>query len=211
MKTEQLIRVLATGAGPAPTHRVTSRIGVALAGGAVASTLACCVTLGVNPALTTMGMGLAVKLAYVLGVLVASAWWLGRTARPAANWHKAAIAVMLVVVLMAVWAGMAVGLAPPDARPALLFGQSWTSCPWRVGVLSLPAWALALWALRGLAPTRPRLAGFVAGLFGGSVGALGYALFCPELSPAFVSIWYSLGMLIPAAAGALLGPRLLRW
>lgn len=211
MKTEQLIRVLATGAGPAPTHRVPLRIGVALAGGAIASTLACCMTLGVNPALTTMGMGLAVKLAYVVGVLVASVWWLGRTARPAAHWHKAAGAVVLVAVLMAMWAGMTVGTAPADARPALLFGQSWASCLWRVAVLSLPTWVLALWALRGLAPTRPRLAGFVAGLFSGSVGALGYALFCPELSPAFVSIWYSLGMLIPAAVGALLGPRLLRW
>jgi hypothetical protein len=27
----------------------------------------------------------------------------------------------------------------------------------------------------------------------------------------FIGFWYLLGMLIPAAAGALLGPRLLRW
>jgi hypothetical protein len=27
----------------------------------------------------------------------------------------------------------------------------------------------------------------------------------------FIGIWYLLGMLIPAAAGALVGPRLLRW
>lgn len=211
MKTEQLIRVLATGAGPAPTRRVPARIGVALLGGAAASTLACLVTLGVNPALETMGAGLVIKLAYVLGVLAASCWWLDRVARPAAGWHRAAAAVMFIVVLMAVWAGITVELAPATDRPALLLGQSWASCPWRVATLSLPAAGLAFWALRGLAPTRPRLAGFVAGLFSGSVGALGYALFCPELSPAFVSIWYSLGMLIPAVAGALLGPLLLRW
>lgn len=211
MKTEQLIRVLAAGAGPAPTSRVPARIGLALVGGVLASTIACCVTLGVNTALSTLAPALVVKLAYVLAVLAMSTWWLSRIARPAPRWHWAAGALVVVVALMATWAGIAVTLAPPDAKNALLLGQSWSSCPWRVATLSLPACALAVWALRGLAPTRLRLAGFVAGLFSGSVGALGYALFCPELSPAFVSIWYSLGMVAPAAAGAALGPRLLRW
>jgi hypothetical protein len=27
----------------------------------------------------------------------------------------------------------------------------------------------------------------------------------------FIGFWYVIGMLIPAAAGALLGPRVLRW
>lgn len=211
MKTEQLIRVLAAGAGPAPTNRVPARIALALAGGVVASTIACSVTLGVNTTLSTMPPGLVAKLAYVVGVLAVATWWLDRVARPAARWHQAAGALALVVALMATWAGIAVTLASPDAKNAVLLGQSWSSCPWRVASLSLPACALAVWALRGLAPTRLRLAGFVAGLFSGSVGALGYALFCPESSPAFVAIWYSLGMVAPAAAGALLGPRLLRW
>lgn len=211
MKTDQWIQLLARGAGPAPRGVVPARIGVAVAFGALASAAACLGTLGLNPTLSTMGTGLAIKLAYVLGVLGASAWWLDRAARPAARWHRAAGAVALVAVLMALWAGLTLSAAPDDARAALLLGQSWRSCPWRVAVLSLPACCLAVWALRGLAPTRPRLSGFAAGLFSGSVGALGYALFCPELSPAFVWIWYSLGMLLPAAVGALLGPRLLRW
>lgn len=211
MKTEQWIHMLATGAGPAPRRVVPARIGIALAFGALASAAACLATLGINPALATMGAGLAVKLAYVLGVLGASAWWLDRAARPAARWQPAAGAVLLVAALMALWAAMVLSRTPADARASLVFGQSWLSCPWRVAALSLPAWGLAVWALRGLAPTRARLAGFAAGLFSGGVGALGYALFCPEVSPAFVSIWYSLGMLVPAAVGALLGPSLLRW
>jgi hypothetical protein len=40
---------------------------------------------------------------------------------------------------------------------------------------------------------------------------LAYALYCPEMAAPFVAIWYLLGMLIPAAAGAVLGPLLLRW
>jgi hypothetical protein len=31
------------------------------------------------------------------------------------------------------------------------------------------------------------------------------------MSPAFWSVWYVIGMLLPAAVGAWLGPRLLRW
>ena len=63
----------------------------------------------------------------------------------------------------------------------------------------------------GLAPTRLRLAGAAAGLLSGAVGALVYSLHCPELAAPFLGFWYLLGMLIPTAAGALLGPRLLRW
>ena len=56
-----------------------------------------------------------------------------------------------------------------------------------------------------------RFTGAVLGLFAGAMAALVYTLHCPELSPAFLVVWYSLGMLIPAAVGAALGERLLRW
>ena len=36
-------------------------------------------------------------------------------------------------------------------------------------------------------------------------------LHCPEMAAPFVAVWYLLGMLIPAAVGALIGKRLLRW
>ena len=42
-------------------------------------------------------------------------------------------------------------------------------------------------------------------------GAFGYALSCTELSPAFVAIWYSLGIGLAGALGAALGPWTLRW
>ena len=38
-----------------------------------------------------------------------------------------------------------------------------------------------------------------------------YALHCPEMAAPFLATWYLAGMLIPTVAGALLGPRLLRW
>jgi hypothetical protein len=75
----------------------------------------------------------------------------------------------------------------------------------------LPALAAALWALRGLAPTQARAAGLAAGLLAGGLGAFGYALACTELSPAFVAVWYSLGIGMAGALGAALGPLTLRW
>ncbi len=211
MKTDQLIELLATGAGPAPHQIVPAWIGIALAAGVLASVVGCLSTLGLNPGLASMGTPLAVKLAYVLGVLGAAAWWLDRTARPAAAWRRSAVALLIVVAVMAVWAGAVLIGSVGGARMSLVLGNSWSSCPWRVAALSVPTLASALWALRGLAPTQPRLAGFAAGLFAGGAGAIGYALFCAELSPAFVLLWYSLGMLVPAGLGAWLGPTLLRW
>jgi hypothetical protein len=38
-----------------------------------------------------------------------------------------------------------------------------------------------------------------------------YSLHCPETAAPFVAFWYLLGISIPTAGGALLGPRLLRW
>ena len=55
------------------------------------------------------------------------------------------------------------------------------------------------------------LAGAAAGLLSGTGGALIYTLHCTEMAAPFLAIWYLLGILIPAAVGALLGPRLLRW
>jgi hypothetical protein len=62
-----------------------------------------------------------------------------------------------------------------------------------------------------MAPTRPRLAGVAAGLLASGLGATVYGLFCQETAAAFTAIWYTLGMLIWPAIGALVGGRLLRW
>jgi hypothetical protein len=48
-------------------------------------------------------------------------------------------------------------------------------------------------------------------LLSSSIATIAYCLHCPEMSPAFWSIWYVLGMVLVAALGAALGPKLLRW
>ncbi len=112
--------------------------------------------------------------------------------------------------MLAVWALAAFVLidAEPPARAGLVLGRTWAACLFSIALLSIPAFIAHLWAMKGLAPTRLRLAGAAAGF---ASGALVFTLRCPELAAPFLGIWYVMGMLIPTAVGALIGPRVLRW
>jgi hypothetical protein len=152
-----------------------------------------------------------IKLAYAGGVAAAALWLAGRLARPVARLAVPARSVLGVVLAMGAVGALAYLATPAPERAPALLGHSWLTCPRNVLVLSLPALALGLWALRGLAPTRPGLAGFAVGIAAGGLGAFGYALSCVETSPAFVALWYSLGIALTAALGAVVGARVLRW
>ncbi|BDI03944.1 NrsF family protein [Sphaerotilus microaerophilus] len=211
MNTDDFIRLLATQAGPAPRAVVARRLGPALLVGAGLAVALVLGTFGPYPGALLGQGGMLLKLAYAAALALAAGSLTARLARPVAR--LAAPRRALVAVL----AGMA-GLAllhwfslPAGARVDALLGRTWAVCPWIVLGASLPTLATVLWALRGLAPTRPRAAGLAAGLLAGAVGALAYALHCPELSPTFVAVWYSLGIALAGALGAWLGPRVLRW
>lgn len=211
MKTVELIAVLATGAGPAPRAVAARRLTpAALAGGLIAGLVAVAL-MGLAPATMVTEPALWMKLGYA-GLLAGTAGWLAsRLSRPASS--VAAPLCLLAVVIggMGVLGAVAMWRVPGADRLAYLLGHSWTACPWNVLGLSLPALAGTLWAVRGLAPTRPRVAGLAAGLLAGAVGAFGYALSCPEVSIAFVAVWYSLGIAMVGGLGAAMGPRVLRW
>ncbi len=140
------------------------------------------------------------------GVLMASR--LGRPGRPI-GWAPVGIAVPLCT--MWALAAIVVYTAPPVDRGALFMGQTALVCPWLIALVSAPVFAAVIWLLRGMAPTRLRMAGAAAGFAAGAVGALVYTLHCPEYAAPFLGVWYVIGMLIPALVGAWVGPRWLRW
>jgi hypothetical protein len=80
-----------------------------------------------------------------------------------------------------------------------------------IAALSLPIFAATLTGMRAMAPTRLRLAGAAAGFTAGAAAATIYCLHCPEMASPFIAFWYLLGVLLPAAVGALIGPRVLAW
>lgn len=211
MRTDELIGLLAQGAGAAPRGVVGRRLGVALSLGLLAGVAIAFGWLGFIPAATYSYPAPWFKLAYAGAMAGAGVWLTSRLARPGAR-TEAASAAAGVVVLAAAMVGLVAWQATPvELRLKGFLGHSWWECPWFVLALSLPALAALLWAMRGLAPTRPRAAGFAAGLLAGAIGAGAYALACTELAMSFVAVWYTLGILMVGVLGALLGPKVLRW
>jgi hypothetical protein len=211
MKTERLIRLLATGAGSAPRALVARRLAPVLAAALPASAVASIAAFGLIPPAMWASAAPWIKLGYAAGLAACCAWLVARLARPAAPIGAAAYALVAVVVAMLLLGAAELALAPRAEQYSYLVGQSAARCPWAILALSIPALAGVMWALRGLAPTRLRLAGFCAGLLAGAIGAAGYALSCAEQSAAFVAVWYSLGIALCGLLGAALGGRILRW
>ncbi len=211
MKTDELIGLLAQGAGPAPRDLVKRRMVPVIVLGLAASIALAHGWLGFVPASTFAWPAPWFKLAYALAMTVAALWLASKLARPAAQAQAPALAVGAVALAAALVGVEGWFVAPADERWRIMLGHSWSLCPLFVLTLSLPALGGALWALRGLAPTRPLAAGFAAGLLAGALGAGGYALSCTELGMPFVAVWYTLGILLAGLLGALLGPRVLRW
>ena len=211
MKTNDLIAMLASGAGPAPRAVVARRLAPAMLGGGLVSAALALLILGRAPNLDALGTALALKLAYAAALAASAAWLAARLARPIARTRAAATAVVAVMLAAALVGLLALLDTPVGERVPYVMGESWLRCPWSVLALSLPTLFGALWAMRGLAPTRPRAAGLAAGLLAGAVGAFGYAFACFESSTAFVALWYTLGIGMAGGLGAALGPRALRW
>jgi hypothetical protein len=211
VKTDALIELLARDAGPAPRAVAARRLLPASAIGLLASVLLAVSLLGVVPADTFATPAPWVKLAYAGSLALAAGWLTAALSRPVARLSAPSRTTLAVIVAMIVLGLLAGWVTPAGERVRALLGSSWASCPWNVLALSLPSLAGVLWAVRGLAPTRPRAAGFAAGLLAGAIGAFGYALSCPESALSFVAVWYTSGILLTALAGAALGPRVLRW
>jgi hypothetical protein len=211
MKTDDWVMLLATQAGPAPRAAVARRLLPALLLGGLAAVLLSLRWPWQPQPLGSEGAALAVKLGYTGAVALAAAWLCAGLARPVAPLRSATTALAAVVLAMAALALATLAALPAGARWAEVMRPSAWACAALTAGLSLPAMAAGFWALRGLAPTRPRRAGAAVGLMAGALGALGYGLTCPEASAAFVALWYSAAMLLPVALGSALGPRLLRW
>jgi hypothetical protein len=213
MKTDDHVTLLATGAGAIEPGAAGRRYAVALGWGAFGATLLMALALGARPDLAeAVWLPMFwVKLAFPASLAAAGLIAASRLAHPGARLGRVPLA--LAVPVLAMWCLAAVELAGAGSaeRGELVLGGTWDVCPFYIAALSVPAVVAALWVMKGLAPTRPVQAGAASGLLAGAIGALIYALHCTEMAAAFLGIWYLAGMLIPAAAGALLGPRLLRW
>lgn len=211
MQTNELIERMATDLRPLP--RRGQLLAIALAVGGVIALVAAWLALGLRPGLLQAMHSVSFWMKWGFTLITATVAFIlcARLARPESGpgWWPVALVVTLFAMVAAACAQVA--SAPSVARRMMWFGHSAIQCPWCITLFSIPLFVGILWAYRYFAPTRPRLAGFSAGLLAGSTAAVIYALSCDETSAAFVATWYTAGMLIPALIGAVIGPRVLRW
>jgi hypothetical protein len=210
MRTEEVIRALAIDAAR-PVHPIGRVLWRATGLGAILSLAAFGAILrpriDLGAALRTIPFDF--KLAVFALLAAAAAPLLIEAARPQPprRWQR----LLLVPTLLVAAVAAELASVPAAAWGTRLIGHNAAHCVTLVPVLSLPPAVCLLLALRRGAPGSPLLAGAVAGLVAGGLGALLYALSCPDDSPLFIATWYSTAIAVVCGATACLGSRWLRW
>jgi hypothetical protein len=169
--------------------------------------------LGVRPDVMTamrdpfFDLKFAVTLALAISAIAVSL----HLSRPEASLKGWAWLLLIPVGLLV--AGIGGEMMIPQRLPAMtrMMGKNSSSCLTTIPLMSLPLLAAALFGLRHGAPTRPAVAGAIAGLLSAGLAATLYASHCADDSPLFVATWYSIATALVAAIGALAGSRVLRF
>ncbi|MES2755291.1 MAG: DUF1109 domain-containing protein [Pseudomonadota bacterium] len=213
MNTEQLIAALAADVAPVPRGAVGRRLLIGAGAGGIAAFALVAAWLGLRSDLdlAMQGVGFWTKWAYTISLAIGASVMVARLARPEAVRLRRFWPVAIPFALLALVGAVEMASVPAADWLAMWLGRTWTKCPWAVLALAVPIFTGLLWSFRRLAPTRLRAAGAAAGLAAGAWAATVYCLHCPEVSAIFVLTWYTLGIVLAAALGALVGPRLLRW
>lgn len=211
MKTEALIRTLSLDAGR-PVVPVKRLLTFALLAGPASSLLLFALVLKPRPdiqaALYSPGFCLKVVVAACLAATAATL--LDVLARPL---PRSRSLLTLTAGPLLLVAGVMIELAtfPSDTWQTRLIGRNAPHCLALIPLLSAAPAVCLLLALRRAAPARPGLAGSVIGLAAGGFGAILYALTCPDDSPLFVVVWYSIAISLVTGACFLAGRRWLAW
>lgn len=211
--SDQLIDRLCAELQPVRQGAVARRLATGVGAGVLVSALLMAALLGPRPDMASASATAMfwIKAAYALAFACIGVWAVERLARPAGEARRRVAWFVAPLTVVAVLALAQLASAPAPMRGPMILGGSARVCPWFILLLSLPPLGGLIWAMRGLAPTRLRLAGAVAGLAAGGAGSFVYAVHCTENTAPFLALWYTLGVLAAGVVGVLLGPRLLRW
>src|ERR1700759_2282515 len=212
MDTDQLIRSLAADNAHRP-RPVGFVLALALLAAFPVSLLIFFAELGVRPDVMTamhnpfFDLKFAVTLALAAAAIIVSL----HLARPEAElrgwvWLLAVPAGLLV-------AGISGEIMMPQRMPMMtrLVGSNSKVCLSAIPAMSLPLLIAALIGLRHGAPSRPALAGAIAGMVSAGLPWRIYSSHCTDDSPLFVAAWYTLATALVTAVGAVMGPRVLRY
>ncbi|WP_213736682.1 DUF1109 domain-containing protein [Bradyrhizobium sp. dw_411] len=212
METEQLIRTLAAD----NAHRarpVGLVLMLALLSAAPISLAMFFVILGMRPDVMTamhnpfFDMKFVVTLALAISAIAVSL----HLSRPEASLRGWGWLLLIPAGILALEIGGEMMM--PQRLPMMtrLIGNNSRVCMTAIPLLSLPLLAAALVGLRRGAPTRPAVAGAIAGMLSAGLAATLYASHCTDDSPLFVATWYTIATALMATLGGLVGSRVLRF
>ncbi|MBD2746050.1 DUF1109 domain-containing protein [Microvirga sp. BT688] len=214
MKTDDLINMLSMNVEPVDRGQLRRSLGLAVALGAGGALVAALLTLGVRPDLHEPGAlaFLGLKLAFSAGVVLMASLLLTRLARPGGERRTRPVLALLPFAAIVLLAGLSLAYAPSTHWEAMIVGDMWLECLVSIPIIAIVPFAVIVWTVhRFAAPTDLARTGAFAGLAAGGVSAMGYALHCMDDSLPFIALWYGGTIILCTVAGALLGPRLLRW
>ena len=213
MKTDDLITGLALDLPPAPNGEIERRLLIFMLPAAGVALVGVLWWLGLRPDLMSAVAGPTfwAKAAYTAALCGAGFWLLDRLGRPGASAGGPVALLSAILAIAAGWAVVELLSAAPEARLGMVIGRSARVCPTNILSLGAVAAPFIFFAARRFAPVRPALAGAAAGLLSAGLAATLYGLHCPEHTAAFVAVWYTLGIGLVSAAGAVLGRFAFRW
>lgn len=211
MKTNDLIDLLAKDT--APQWPLRALYATALACGVLIAGALFFATVGPRPDIAGAAETVRFLLKFALTLTLAAGavgvtWALARPAAEVGVWRW-------VVVAAVAMAGLAVVaelfVLPPSDWMTKMVGRNAAFCLRTIPFLAVGPLICLLLVLRQGAPTRPGPTGAFAGLAAGAIGATYYAAHCPDDSPLFVAVWYSLAIVATTLVGYVAGRSLLRW
>jgi hypothetical protein len=212
MDTDQLIRTLAAD-NAHPARPVGFALMLALLAAAPISLLMFFTELGIRPDVMTairnpfFDLKFAVTLALAIAAIAVSL----HLSRPEASLRGFGWLLLAPVGILA--AAIGGEMMMPQRMPMMtrMVGKNSSICLVAIPLLSLPLLAGSLIGLRHGAPSRPALAGALAGLLSAGLAATLYASHCTDDSPLFVAVWYTIATALVTAIGALAGAKWLRY
>jgi len=213
MKTEDLVALLSTNLEPIDRGVVLRTLCLAAGGGVLVALGIAFFGLGFRSDLATTRalIFLAVKLAFAIGIVGLAIVYLTRLTRPGGERKISAFLIILPFLVIVILAGISLGSAPRAHWDRMIVGDEWLECLLSIPIIAIVPFAASIWAVRKGAPTNLVRAGAFAGVLAGGVSAMGYALHCTDDSLPFIAVWYGGTIVLCTLAGAVLGPRLLRW
>ncbi|MEO5759078.1 MAG: NrsF family protein [Mesorhizobium sp.] len=212
MRTDDLIKALDADTR-SKAMPLQSAWWIAAGAAAVIAAIVFMMTIGPRPDFMAAAhtMRFLAKFLFTL-VLAVSAFALIRAlSTPGASTGRAMAGMIAAPLLVIVAVVLELFAVPSADWGTKMVGTNMMICMAFIPLIGIGPLAVFLWMLRYGAPTRPVLAGAVAGLLAGGLAATFYAAHCFDDSPLFVATWYTIAIAALAGLGALGGRLFVRW